>query len=91
MTEQQPAGVFPRCLRAMLDLDQYAFRGLHPDVFLGAASDRYAGWLGQIYTAERYQGRITQRTKVVGDVPFTEAVLPVDSVAEYFEHFPVLE
>jgi uncharacterized protein YecE (DUF72 family) len=73
------------------DLKKFYFRNLHPLVKMGAASDRYAGWLGQIYTAERYQGRITQRTKVVGDVPFTEAVLPVDSVAEYFEHFPVLE
>lgn len=51
----------------------------------------YAGWLGQIYTEERYQGRIGPRTKGVGNHTFTEEVLPVESVAEYFEHFPVLE
>jgi len=58
---------------------------------MGTASDRYAGWVGQIYSEERYTGRIGQRTKVVGDQKFVEKVLPVESVAEYFEHFPVLE
>jgi uncharacterized protein YecE (DUF72 family) len=73
------------------DIKKFLFRQLHPQVKMGTASDRYAGWLGQIYTEERYQGRITQRTKVIGEHNFTEEVLPVDSVAEYFEHFPVLE
>ena len=58
---------------------------------MGTASDRYAGWVGQIYSEEWYTGRIGQRTKVVGDQKFVENVLPVESVAEYFEHFPVLE
>jgi uncharacterized protein YecE (DUF72 family) len=58
---------------------------------MGTASDRYAGWVGQIYSAEGYYGRIGQRTKVVGEQTFTEKVLPVDSVVEFFEHFPVLE
>ena len=74
-----------------VSLKKFLFRHLHPQVKMGTASDRYAGWLGQIYTEERYQGRIGQRTKVVGEHTFTEEVLPVDSVAEYFEHFPVLE
>jgi uncharacterized protein YecE (DUF72 family) len=73
------------------DLEHFQFRHLHSQVKIGTASDRYAGWLGQIYTEERYQGRITQRTKVVGEHSFTEEVVPVDSVKEYFEHFPVLE
>jgi hypothetical protein len=73
------------------DIKQFLFRNLHPQVKLGTASDRYAGWLGQIYTEERYQGRIGQRTKVVGENTFIEEVLPVDSAAEYFEHFSVLE
>jgi uncharacterized protein YecE (DUF72 family) len=73
------------------DIKKFLFRKLHTQVRLGTASDRYAGWLGQIYTKDRYRGRITQRTKVVGEQTFTEEVLPVDSVAEYFEHFPVLE
>ena len=34
--------------------DQFQFRDLHPLVSLGAASDRYAGWLGQIYSERRY-------------------------------------
>lgn len=79
----------PQGLQA--DLKHFRFRNLHPQVRLGTASDRYAGWLGQIYSEERYLGRLSQRTKAVGGQSFTETVLPVESVAEYFEHFPVLE
>jgi uncharacterized protein YecE (DUF72 family) len=74
-----------------VDLEQFQFRHLHPLVQIGTASDRYAGWLGQIYSEERYQGRINRRTKLVGGQSLIEEVLPVDSVEEYFEHFPVLE
>jgi uncharacterized protein YecE (DUF72 family) len=73
------------------DIERFNFCRLHPQIRLGTASDRYAGWLGQVYTEDRYQDRITQRTKVVGEYTFTEEVLPVESMAEYFEHFPVLE
>jgi len=72
-------------------LDRFRFRGLHPNVFIGTASDRYAGWIGQIYSKERYGNRITRRTHIVGGQSFVEEVLPVDSVGEYFEHFRVLE
>ena len=58
---------------------------------MGTASDRYAGWIGQIYSNDRYEGRITKRTKIIGGKSFMEEVLPVDSVKEYFEHFSVLE
>ena len=34
---------------------------------------------------------MTKRTKLVAGRTFVEEVLPVDSVEEYFEHFPVLE
>jgi uncharacterized protein YecE (DUF72 family) len=71
--------------------EKFYFRNLHPQVFLGTASDRYAGWLGQIYSEEHYRGRITTRTKIIAGKSFIEEVLPVDSVEEYFEHFPVLE
>lgn len=54
-------------------------------------SDRYAGWTGQIYSKERYVGRITRQTNVIGGKKFIEEVLPVDSVEEYFQHFRVLE
>lgn len=69
----------------------YRFRDIHPSLFLGTTSDRYAGWMGQIYTADRYEGRITSRTKVLEGKTFYEEVLPVDSVSEYFTHFPALE
>ncbi|MCE5242328.1 MAG: DUF72 domain-containing protein [Syntrophobacteraceae bacterium] len=73
------------------DPDRYRFRGLHPGVLLGTASDRYAGWIGQIYTTGRYTGQITRRPRQIGGRTFKESVLPVESVAEYFEHFRVLE
>jgi uncharacterized protein YecE (DUF72 family) len=69
----------------------FQFRNLHPQVLLGTASDRYAGWVGQIYTRDRYEGRTTRRTNTVGGKPFVEETLPVESVEEYFEHFSILE
>jgi uncharacterized protein YecE (DUF72 family) len=71
--------------------DRFLFRNLHPNIFLGTASDRYAGWLGQIYSREKYVNRITRRPKVFGQKTFKEEVLPVDCVEEYFEHFSILE
>lgn len=73
------------------NLKTFRFHEIHPQVFIGTASDRYAGWIGQIYSRDRYAGRITKRTKIVGVNTFVEEVLPVDSVEEYFAHFPVLE
>jgi uncharacterized protein YecE (DUF72 family) len=73
------------------DLETFHFRDLHPDIYMGTTSDRYAGWIGQIYSKDRYVGRITHRTNIVGGKKFVEEVLPVDSVEEYFEHFLVLE
>ena len=64
---------------------------IHTQVFIGTASDRYAGWIGQIYFQERYAGRITKRTKIIAGKSFIEGVLPVDSMEEYFDHFPILE
>lgn len=73
------------------DPEVFQFRNLHPSVFMGTASDRYAGWIGQIYTKDRYINRITRRTKSVGGKSFVEEVLPVESVEEYFQHFNTLE
>ena len=75
----------------VLNLETFHFRGLHPLVFMGTASDRYAGWMGQIYTPERYAGQITRRSHTVGGKAFVEEVLPVGSVEEYFDHFRMLE
>ncbi len=72
-------------------LEHFQFRDLHPNVFIGTASDRYAGWIGQIYSGRLYDGRISRRTKQVGGRSFVEEVLPVESVEEYFRHFGVLE
>lgn len=74
-----------------IDLKRYLFRGLHPNIFIGMASDRYAGWIGQVYSEGRYTQGMTHRTHKVGERSFVEEVLPVESVEEYFEHFPTLE
>jgi uncharacterized protein YecE (DUF72 family) len=71
--------------------ETFRFRDLHPLVSLGTASDRYAGWTGQIYSRENYGDRIKRRTRRVGGKDFWEEVLPVDSVEEYFQHFRTLE
>ena len=49
------------------------------------------GWIGQIYSEGRYEKGITRRSHKVADKTFNEETLPVESVAEYFEHFPILE
>lgn len=75
----------------MFDPERFEFRGLNPYVAIGTASDRYAGWIGQIYSADRYSNRISSRQNRVGGRSFQERVLPIESVKEYFEHFGVLE
>ncbi len=71
--------------------DRFDFRDLHALVSLGTASDRYAGWLGQIYSEERYRERVSSRSKTVDGKTLKEEILPVESVEEYFQHFSVLE
>jgi uncharacterized protein YecE (DUF72 family) len=77
--------------RSSLDPGQFKFRGLHSSISIGMASDRYAGWIGQVYSEGRYTEQIKRRTHKIGEESFTEEVLPVESVEEYFEHFPILE
>jgi len=68
---------------------EFRYHRVHPGIILGMASDRYAGWIGQIYSEERYQKEITRRTHKVGEKSFTEEVLPIGSLTEYFQHsFP---
>lgn len=69
----------------------FKFRGLHQNILMGTASDRYAGWIGQIYSEGKYEKGITRRSHRIGDKTFNEEILPVESVTEYFEHFPLLE
>ncbi len=69
----------------------FRFRDLPSSIQIGTASDRYAGWIGQIYSKGRYEKGITRRSHKVRGQNFTEEILPVESVTEYFEHFPILE
>lgn len=73
------------------DREKFRFRGLHGHVLIGTASDRYAGWIGQIYSIGRYEGRVQRRQHQVGKASYSEEVLPIESVEEYFRHFSVLE
>ncbi len=69
----------------------FLFRDLDSNMLIGTASDRYSGWIGQIYSEGRYEKGITRRSHKVGSQTFHEETLPVESVAEYFEHFPLIE
>ena len=72
-------------------VQEFLFRGIHPRLHIGTMSDRYAGWIGQIYPEGKYTDRISQRSKKLSRNVYTEEVLPVESVTDYFRHFPVLE
>ncbi len=69
--------------------DAYDLRALHPHVHFGTASDRYGGWIGQIYPAGAYA--VDTRTRRLGGQAFQEEKLPIASVRDYFRHFGVLE
>ena len=71
-------------------VDGYNFHNLQPQVRFGTASDKYAGWIGQIYP-ERYATQVASRRRKLGGRTFEERTLPTESVASYFEHFSVLE
>ena len=77
--------------QSLEEFNKFLFRSLHPDIFLGTASDRYAGWIGQIYSKEKYDQRISRRPKVIKGKTFSEETLPVDSLEEFFKHFSILE
>ncbi len=71
------------------DINNFIFKNIHPNIRIGTASDRYAGWIGQIYTPGKYE--VTVRSHKVGKKSFKEEILPVESVVEYFDHFSILE
>ncbi len=70
--------------------ERFQFRQLHPNLSFGTASDRYAGWIGQIYP-DSYEAEVTSRRKKLGGKSFEERIVPVSSTASYFRHFNVLE
>jgi hypothetical protein len=69
----------------------FLFHDLPPNILIGTASDRYAGYIGRIYTLGQYENGITRRSHKIGDKNFSEETLPIESVTEYFEHFSLLE
>lgn len=72
-------------------VERFDFRPIDGQgVAFATASDRYAGWLGQVYHRD-YAADTTRRPKRLKTGTFEEVVLPVSSVDEYFEHFPSLE
>ena len=73
------------------EADRYDVRGLHPNVRIGSASDRSAGWLGQVYPRDVWAGEVTSKPKRVGAVTLDDRTLPVASAEDYFLHFPDLE
>lgn len=70
--------------------DNYAFHSVHPNVRFGTASDRYAGWINQIYP-EHYADQASSRNRNLAGQTFEERTLPVASVHDYFKHFETLE
>jgi uncharacterized protein YecE (DUF72 family) len=73
------------------EAERYDVRRIHPSVRFGSASDRYAGWIGQVYPRDVWAGEVTTRQKRVGGRSFEERMLPVASVEDYFQHFGALE
>ncbi|MFK7847847.1 MAG: DUF72 domain-containing protein [Rhodothermales bacterium] len=68
----------------------YDFRKFSPATRFGTASDRYAGWIGQIYP-DTFEPEISSRNRKLGGKSYQERTLPIHSVVDYFEHFEVLE
>ncbi|NND70748.1 MAG: DUF72 domain-containing protein [Rhodothermales bacterium] len=71
-------------------LQRFDFRSVHPNARFGTASDRYAGWIGQIYP-EHYRNEIRKRKRKLAGKTFEEQSLPIASVEAFFEHYDVLE
>ena len=69
----------------------YNFTSFSDAIRFGTASDRYAGWIGQIYPAESYAAKVSTRSRKLAGQTFQEKTLPVESVRDYFAHFEVLE
>jgi uncharacterized protein YecE (DUF72 family) len=71
-------------------IDRFDFRHVHPRLLFGTASDRYAGWIGQIYS-DAWSSEVKKRSRRLGGRSFEERTVPVATAEEYFEHFNVLE
>ena len=72
-------------------VEAYDVREVHPNLRIGTASDRFAAWLGQVYPVDVWAGEVVSRPKKTSRGTFEERLLPMGSVADYFEHFSILE
>jgi hypothetical protein len=70
--------------------NRYQFRNVAEGLHFATASDRYAGWLGQIYSEDKGY-KITRTQKIIKGQSIAEEKLPVRSVVEYFEHYSAIE
>ncbi|MFO8233583.1 MAG: DUF72 domain-containing protein [Longimonas sp.] len=70
--------------------DAYVFQHIHPHVRFGTASDRYAGWIGQVYPDEAADEVRTQ-SRSLGGTSYSIGKVPISYAPEYFDHFSVLE
>ncbi len=70
--------------------NRYQFRDIAKGVHFATASDRYAGWLGQIYSEDK-EYKITRTQKTIKGESLAEEKLPVRSVVEYFQHYNAIE
>lgn len=80
----------PSDIDARTQVEKFVFHGVHPKLLFGTASDRYAGWIGQIYS-DKWTSHVRKRGRNLGGQRFEERTVPVASAEEYFEHFNVLE
>lgn len=71
-------------------VERLDLRSVRPYVRFGTASDRYAGWIGQVYP-EEFESRVKARTRTLAGRKYREETVPIESVEAYFEHFDVLE
>ena len=72
-------------------VEAYRFHDVHPSVYFGTASDRYGGWIGQIYPEDVYASAVSTRSRKMRGKSFEERRVPIASVKDYFKHFAVLE
>ncbi|MEX0747445.1 MAG: DUF72 domain-containing protein [Rhodothermales bacterium] len=72
------------------EIEQFHFRHVHPNVRFGTASDRYAGWIGQIYPHE-YASQVASRRRTLDGKKYDERTVPITSAADFFDHFGALE
>ena len=75
----------------MFESSPFDLRHVHPHLRFGTASDRYAGWIGQVYPEDVWADQVSTRTKTLGGTTYEERTLPVESTADYFRHFSVVE